>query len=114
MVGLMGLHFAVPFALLLFRASRNGEATGLFRIAVILLVMRYVDLYWLVVPGFDRQTSGHLGPGISLARLRGLGGHWRRVAGDVRLAVVAARVNLPLYDPELTEAAHGRPGHHAA
>ena len=52
---LMLLHFAVPFALLLSREQKR-ERTGLFRIAIILLVMRYVDLYWLVVPGFDRGT----------------------------------------------------------
>ncbi|HEV3022224.1 MAG TPA: hypothetical protein VGX76_07140, partial [Pirellulales bacterium] len=100
--GLMGLHFAVPFLLLLSRRMKR-QATNLGRIAVLLLVMRYVDLYWLIVPGFQ---SGESGP-------RGLTVHWLDVAawaaiGGAWLAMFAwrlsARARLPIYDPDLKEA----------
>ena len=94
----MALHFAVPFALLLSRQQKR-EAAGLFRIAVILLVMRYVDLYWLVVPGFDRGTRNPRA-GISLldlAAMVAIGGAWLAMFAW-RLSL---RAHLPLYDPEL-------------
>src|ERR1700675_1112034 len=74
--GLMALRFAVPFALLLSRQQKR-EAAGLFRIAAILLVMRFVDLYWLVVPAFDRGTTEPSGLAfylLDLAAMVGIGG----------------------------------------
>jgi hypothetical protein len=66
--------------------------------------MRYVDLYWQVVPGFrDSATNS-----------RGLAPHWLDLAafaavGGAWLAVLAwrlaARAQLPLADPELHEVA---------
>jgi len=57
---LMAYHFAVPFVLLLLRttkrrASRMAIVTGL------LLLMRLIDLYWLVLPPFV-PTFGLLHP----------------------------------------------------
>ncbi len=103
-VGLMALHFGVPFALLLSRQQKR-EATGLFRIAAILLVMRFVDLYWLVVPGFDRgetEPSGLAFHLLDLAALVAIGGAWLAMF-TWRLSLRAA---LPLFDPDVTEAAH--------
>jgi hypothetical protein len=108
---LMGLHFAVPFGLLLSREQKR-ERAGLFRIAIILLVMRYVDLYWLVVPGFDHGTGAPAGLAfhvLDLAAWIAIGGAWVAVFAW-RLS---ARASLPLYDPDLTEAAHERSSHHA-
>jgi hypothetical protein len=48
-------HFALPFALLLSRdLKRNFKL--LARIAMFILAMRFVDLYWLVTPSF--RTAG--------------------------------------------------------
>ena len=58
-LGLMALHFAVPFLLLLSRRNKR-QATSLCRIAALLLVMRYVDLYWMIVPGFQRGSAALL------------------------------------------------------
>ena len=81
-ISLMALHFAVPFLLLLSR-NRKREAAGIFRIAVLLLVMR---LCRFVLAGrarlptrrIDRQPTH-----ISLARFSRNGGDRRRLAGDV-------------------------------
>ena len=76
----MALHFAVPFLLLLSRRLESERRTGIFRIAVLLLVMRYVDLYWLIVPGFQRGESGASRTHVSLARFGRNGGDRRRLA----------------------------------
>ncbi|MGE3241829.1 MAG: hypothetical protein AB7G28_02690 [Pirellulales bacterium] len=105
-ISLMALHFAVPFSLLLSR-SQKRDARGIFRVAILLLVMRYVDLYWLVVPGFqhgqysDKWLSFHW---LDLATMSAIGGGWLALFGWRLLA----RVQLPIYDPELVEAADER------
>ncbi|MEI9975423.1 MAG: hypothetical protein WDO73_27160 [Ignavibacteriota bacterium] len=48
-------HFALPFALLLSRdIKRNFNL--LWRIAIFILLMRLVDLYWIVVPDHHKQS----------------------------------------------------------
>jgi hypothetical protein len=98
---LLVLHFAVPFLLLLSRQLKR-QALDLGRIAALLLVMRYLDLYWLTVPGFGQSQSA--GSGITLfwldvAALAAIGGAWLAVFAW-RLSV---RVSVPMYDPEVTE-----------
>ena len=49
-------HFALPFALLLSRdLKRNFKL--LASLAVFILFMRYVDLFWLVTPDFEKGAS---------------------------------------------------------
>jgi hypothetical protein len=45
-------HFAVPFVLLLSRPFKR-DITLLVWLAVWLLLMRYVDLFWIIEPGFS-------------------------------------------------------------
>jgi hypothetical protein len=50
-------HFALPFALLLSRdLKRNFRLLG--SIAIFVLLMRFVDLYWLITPGFRKDSFG--------------------------------------------------------
>jgi hypothetical protein len=50
-------HFALPFALLLSRdLKRNFKL--LASIAVFILSMRFVDLYWLITPSFRTESFG--------------------------------------------------------
>jgi hypothetical protein len=100
-ISLMALHFAVPFLLLLSR-QRKRDAAGLFQIAALLLVMRYVDLRWLIVPGFqhaDTSARGLAFHWLDLAAMAAIGGAWLALFGWRLLA----RVKLPIYDPELVE-----------
>jgi hypothetical protein len=50
-------HFALPFALLLSRdLKRNFKL--LASIAAFILLMRFVDLYWLITPSFRKDSFG--------------------------------------------------------
>ncbi len=56
-LALAAFHFAVPFARLLYRdIKRNFKLLTV--VAVWLLVMRFVDLYWLVMPEFRKGEFG--------------------------------------------------------
>jgi hypothetical protein len=56
-LALVAGHFALPFALLLSRdLKRNFKL--LASIAVFILFMRLVDLYWVVTPEFRKQSFG--------------------------------------------------------
>ena len=102
----MALHFAVPFLLLLSRRNKR-QATSLCRIAALLLVMRYVDLYWMIVPGFQRGSAsvhGFAFHWLDLAAVVAIGGLWL----SVFTWQLSVRVRLPMYDPEFTEAVDER------
>ena len=93
---LMGLHFAVPYALLLSRDVKRG--IGMLRvIAVWLLVMRVVDYYWQVAPEFHKTLSASL---IDVALPIAIGG--------VFLTLYAMRLKshplLPIHDAGLEKA----------
>jgi hypothetical protein len=53
-VFLMIFHFAVPFALLLSRNFKQNPAT-LARLATWLILMRWLDLLWMIEPNFHRR-----------------------------------------------------------
>lgn len=95
-------HFALPFALLLSRdLKRNFKLLAV--IAVFVLLMRLVDLYWLVAPDF---TKGPFSPSwMDLAAPAGIVGLWLAYF----LTQLEKRPLMPLHDPELREALeHGR------
>ena len=96
-LGLIFFHFVLPFLLLLSRdLKRKGRP--LLWIALLLLVMRYVDLYWQAGPAFHPEgLSFHW---LDLATLAGVGGLW--LAAFARR--LARRPLLPVNDPFLEEA----------
>ncbi|MFN7999099.1 MAG: hypothetical protein U0Q18_36090 [Bryobacteraceae bacterium] len=101
-LSLVFLHFGLPFALLLSRdIKRNFNL--LRAVAVIVIVMRFVDLYWVVAPDFRK---GHFGVSwMDFLAPIGLGGIW--VAAF--LWQLEKRPLMPLADPHLEEALeHGR------
>jgi hypothetical protein len=107
-LGLAALHFAVPFLLLLSRRLKQ-QGIGLFRIAALLLAMRYCDLFWMVVPGFQRESGNRQGLAfhwLDVAALAAIGGLWLSFF-TWRLS---ARIRLPLYDPEFAESIDERNG----
>jgi len=90
-------HFALPFALLLSRNLKRA-ARRLALLAGIILVMRAVDLFWLIEPNFAANHA-HLRPSwMDLAAPIALGGIWMAAF----LRELKQRPVLPLHDPELT------------
>lgn len=98
-LSLIVFHFAVPFVLLLLRTvKRQGQL--LAKVAGAVLVMRYLDLFWLTAPAFHHE---------------GLQVHWLDILLPISLAAVwlgvfihqlRGRALLPLHDPEFDEAVH--------
>jgi hypothetical protein len=99
-------HFALPFALLLSRDLKRHSGL-LSKIAIAVVVMRLVDLIWLVAPTFDghgREGDAH--PGFSFPI------HWMDVVIPIGLTGVwlfffarqlRGRPLLPLNDPYFKE-----------
>jgi hypothetical protein len=94
-------HFALPFALLLSRPLKRN-ARALASIAVLMLAMQAVDLFWLVGPDLATHGEG-VAPfrvhWMDLAAFLGLGGLW--LALFARQALGAPL--LPAGEPELRE-----------
>lgn len=93
-------HFAVPFFLLLSKDLKLHPAQ-LAGVAILLLVMRWVDVYWLVSPAFSEQVTFHW---LDVTAFLAVGGAW------VALYVtnLASRPLIPIGEPTLPEVlSHG-------
>jgi hypothetical protein len=91
------LEFLIPFLLLLSRPiKRNRIALGI--VVGLLLIMRLIDLYWIVVPALDREAL-HL-HWLQFTCPIGIGGIW--VAAFIWQ--IRRRPLLPLGAPNLEEA----------
>jgi hypothetical protein len=101
---LVVFHFALPFALLLSRdLKRSGNR--LIVVALGILVMRVIDLFFLVAPEF--QTQGFSIHWLDIVAPIGVGGLWLWLF----LTQLRQRPLLPLRDPHLAEALEGAGGH---
>jgi hypothetical protein len=106
---LVVFHFVLPFLLLLSRTLKR-QPGKLAAVAIGLLGVRLIELYWLVGPDLQGHGTGH-GSGLSLhwqdpAAVATVGGLWLWLfARELR-----ARPLLPLGEPEIRErleTAHG-------
>ena len=95
-IALALFHFVLPFLLLLSRDLKRSAAR-LAGVAVLLLVMRWFDLYWQVAPVFHHGLSPHW---LDLTLAVGLGGIWL----GFLLRLLGRRPLLPENDPFLEEA----------
>lgn len=91
------LHFALPFLLLL---SRNLKRDGrrLAMVAIFLLAMRWVDLYWQIGPTFHH--GGFSIHWLDATTAAALGGLWLALV----LRTLGKHSLLPVRDPHLAEA----------
>ena len=115
---LVVFQFAVPFLLLLSR-DRKRMPHRLVRVAVALLVVRFIDLFMLVSPEFDAATGMnlHLLEGehestffvhwLDLAAPLAIGGLWTWMF----LTQLAQRPLLAFADPYLRDAMQSTGGH---
>jgi hypothetical protein len=101
-------HFALPFLMLLSRDLKRN-ARLLAGVAGLVLLMRLVDLFWIVAPKADKTNFELSGLWLYFVAPIGLGGIWLwYFATQLR-----KRPLLPLNDPYLEEALeHGKHGGH--
>jgi len=94
---LMLFHFALPFVVLLSRTVKR-QANLLVKVAAAVLVVRVLDLFWLIAPEF---------------RQHGIGVSWMDVVLPLTIGAIFAgcfvyqlrgRAILPVNDPEFEEA----------
>jgi hypothetical protein len=94
-------HFAVPFALLLSRRLKR-DPRRLVRVAVWMIFMRYVDLFWFIAPNFHQSFYWHFLDGVVPVAIGGL---WLAMF----FRNLRQRPLLPMYDlhvMELLETVH--------
>lgn len=93
-------HFALPFVLLLSRDLKR-DAGKLSLVALLLLGMRWFDLYWQAAPAFSHGDDHglHL-HWLDLATVVGVGGVWL----GIYLTELKRRPLLPVFEPYLKEA----------
>jgi hypothetical protein len=66
-------HFFLPFCMLLMRSIKDRPRT-IAIVTIILLVMRFVDVYWLVAPAYYGETFRF--SWITIFAFLGIGGIW--------------------------------------
>jgi hypothetical protein len=93
-VGQIVLHFALPFGILLSRdLKRNARLLSMVAVGVVL--MRFVDLHWLITPAFSPgELSVHV---LDVITLIGVGGVWMAFFVNQ----LKGRPLLPLQDSSL-------------
>ncbi|MDB5339602.1 MAG: hypothetical protein JWN70_5221 [Planctomycetaceae bacterium] len=101
MLLLVGLHFIVPFLLLLNRSVKR-KPRQLAAVALLLLAMRIVDLYWQVMPTFS--PGGFQFNWVVLCTIPAVGGLW--LAGFAR--------RLPAFASVIVDDPHSEESHHHA
>ena len=95
--GLIAFHFSIPFALLLSRRiKQHGEA--LVKVAALMLLVRLVDLFWLIAPEF--HTSGISVSWLDVLLPLSMGAFWL----GCFVHQLRGRALLPIHDPEFEEA----------
>ncbi|HSA92862.1 MAG TPA: hypothetical protein VLE48_07615 [Terriglobales bacterium] len=97
-LALILFHFALPFLLLLSRdLKRHGRR--LVRVAILLLAVRLVDLFWMVAPNFPEAQHGVQFHWLDVAAPVGIGGIWMFAF----VWQLRGRPLVPLYDPRLKD-----------
>jgi len=93
-LGLVVFHFALPFVLLLSRSLKRRRRT-LAGVAVALIVVRFVDMFWMITPAF--QQSGIAVHWLDATTVVAIGGLWLALF----IRHLASAPVVPLHDPAL-------------
>ncbi len=94
---LIVFHFAVPFVLLLSRAIKRASAM-LVRVAVLVLFVRIVDLWWLIAP--EAHPGGITVSWMDVVLPLSMGSIWL----GCFIWQLRGRAILPVHDPQFDEA----------
>jgi hypothetical protein len=100
-------HFALPFLMLLSRDLKRN-ARMLAGVAALVLLMRLIDLFWIVAPKADKTHFDVSGLWLYVAAPIGLGGIWLWYF----VTQLKKRPLLPINDPYLDEMLESRHGGH--
>jgi hypothetical protein len=90
---LVVFHFAIPFLMLLSRPFKR-DPRRLVWLAVWLLFMRFLDLFWYIEPNYHQVAAFHWGYLMDLLVPIAIGGAWLAVF----FHNLRARPLLPVYD----------------
>lgn len=101
---LLVFHFILPFSILLSKGLKRN-AGKLVLVAGLLLLMRFIDLVWLVAPEFKQANLGAVW--IYVSTTVGIGGIWLWFF----FRNLQSRAMLPVNDPQF-EQALAAPAHH--
>ncbi len=81
-IGIVMFHFFVPFGILLSQEFKRN-VNKLAKLAIFIMLMRVVDLFWYITPNFDAPRADTPGPfaaaqvlGMVAASVIGIGGLW--------------------------------------
>jgi hypothetical protein len=99
---LLVFHFFVPF-LILFSRWVKQKGRALVWVAAWMILMRMVDIYWIIVPAFERE--GFPFRLLDVAVLLALGGIWLSFFFRRLKATSILPTHDPRIEPELTGAA---------
>ena len=102
-LAIVAFHFALPFALLLSR-ERKRAGRRLIGLAIFIMVMRLVDIYWYVIPNFRDAKLFSI---WYFAGPIGIGGFWLATF----FYNFRQRPLLPLYEPQIDKFLHQGSGH---
>lgn len=105
-LGLIAFHFALPFFILLVGSPIKKNPRALARVAFYIVLVRFVDLYWWVVPNFRPSLAD-----FNLADLGApllLGGIWLTLWANS----VERRPLVSAYDPRIEANLHEVVSHH--
>lgn len=106
-LGVVIFHFAFPFLLLL-SASLKRDARKLLMLAGLILLMRMIDLFWMIAPEFSPERF-HVS-WMDITAPAGIGGLWL----GMFLWQLNKRPLIPINDPQyhaLLEQAEAHAGH---
>ncbi|MCE7984382.1 MAG: hypothetical protein DYG89_24680 [Caldilinea sp. CFX5] len=98
-------HFALPFVLLLSREVKRN-ARLVLGIAVLVVVTRLLDTFWLVAPDFGERGPLHW---LDIATVIAIGGLWYALFRWL----LARQPLLPVHNPRLEELEEEAEGDHA-
>ncbi len=95
---LIAFHFVIPFFILLSRSNKR-QPKALTMLGLFLLLARFIDIYWLIVPAF--RPDAVFFHWLDAAALLGVGGIWMAAF----YAHLKKHALVPRYDPRLEDAA---------
>jgi hypothetical protein len=107
-IGVVILHFAFPFLLLLSRSLKR-DPQKLVIVALMILVMRVIDLLWMLEPAFSGQKF-HVS-WMHPVGLVAIGGLWLALFARELGKRPLIPINDPQYESVLEQAVAGHAGH---